>query len=57
MELTEFIFGLCRSFISEYALLSMNIFQVISNVGDLVGIKYLPVEQEETTSVEKPKKL
>ncbi|EEC72089.1 hypothetical protein OsI_05034 [Oryza sativa Indica Group] len=31
--------------------------EVISNVGDLVGIKYLPVEQEETTSVEKPKKL
>uniref|UniRef100_A0A0D9V9U5 serine C-palmitoyltransferase n=1 Tax=Leersia perrieri TaxID=77586 RepID=A0A0D9V9U5_9ORYZ len=31
--------------------------EVISNVGDLVGIKYLSAEQEETTSVEKPKKL
>lgn len=31
--------------------------QVISKVGDLVGIKYFPVEQEKTTAVEKLKKI
>jgi serine palmitoyltransferase len=30
----------------------MPILQVISKVGDLVGIKYFPVEQEKTTAVE-----
>jgi len=33
------------------------IFQVISKVGDLVGIKYFPVEQEKTAVVEKQKKI
>ena len=33
------------------------ILQVISKVGDLVGIKYFPVEQEKTTAVEKLKKI
>ena len=32
-------------------------FQVISKVGDLVGIKYFPVEQEKTAVVEKQKKI
>lgn len=31
--------------------------QVISKVGDLVGIKYFPVEQEKTAVVEKLKKI
>jgi serine palmitoyltransferase len=31
--------------------------QVISKVGDLVGIKYFPVEQEKTTAVENLKKI
>jgi len=31
--------------------------EVISKVGDLVGIKYFPVEQEKTASVDKLKKL
>ena len=31
--------------------------QVISKVGDLVGIKYFPVEQEKTAVVEKQKKI
>ncbi|BAB90752.1 putative serine palmitoyltransferase [Oryza sativa Japonica Group] len=31
--------------------------EVISKVGDLVGIKYLPVEHEKTTSAEKLKKI
>ncbi|CAO1940812.1 unnamed protein product [Urochloa humidicola] len=31
--------------------------EVISKVGDLVGIKYFPVEQEKTTAVEKLKKI
>jgi len=35
----------------------MPILQVISKVGDLVGIKYFPVEQEKTTAVEKLKKI
>ncbi|OEL31738.1 Long chain base biosynthesis protein 2d [Dichanthelium oligosanthes] len=35
----------------------MPIWQVISKVGDLVGIKYFPVEQEKSTAVEKLKKI
>jgi serine palmitoyltransferase len=35
----------------------MQIVQVISKVGDLVGIKYFPVEQEKPASVDKLKKL
>jgi serine palmitoyltransferase len=44
-------------YITDHVLNSIQIIQVISKVGDLVGIKYFPVEQEKTASVDKQKKL
>jgi hypothetical protein len=56
------IYWLCDAlmyiqYITDHLLNSIQIIQVISKVGDLVGIKYFPVEQEKTASVDKQKKL